>query len=89
MMSARWDGAFDQNDENYTVSFETKEEKEAADLAVLKQRVREAGPLGLVTLAGRKFLNTWVDGTDTYQAENSYARYGKLYDYLLGYKSGS
>ncbi|MEI3525722.1 MAG: hypothetical protein V8Q27_06015 [Eubacteriales bacterium] len=88
MMSARWDGAFDQNDENYTVSFETKEEKEAADLAVLKQRIREAGPLGLVTLAGRKLLNTWVDGTDTYQAENSYARYGKLYDYLLGYKSG-
>ncbi len=28
MMSARWDGSFDQNDENYTVSFETKEEKE-------------------------------------------------------------
>lgn len=88
MMSARWDGAFDQNDENYTVSFETKEEKKAADLKVLKERIREAGPLGLVTLAGRKLLNTWVDGTDTYQAENSYASYGKLYDYLLGQKSG-
>lgn len=88
MMSARWDGAFDQNDENYTVSFETKEEKKAADLAVLKERIREAGPVGLVTLAGRKLLNTWVDGTDTFQAENSYAQYGKLYDYLLGKKSG-
>ncbi len=87
-MSTRWDGAFDQNDENYTVSFETKAEKKAADLAVLKERIREAGPVGLVTLAGRKLLNTWVDGTDTYQAENSYARYGKAYDYLLGYKSG-
>lgn len=88
MMSARWDGSFDQNDENYTVSFETKEEKTAADLAVLKERIREAGPLGLVTLSGRKLLNTWVDGTDSYQAEDSYASYGKIYDYLIGNKSG-
>lgn len=88
MMSARWDGSFDQNDENYTVSFETKEEKTAADLKVLKERIKEAGPLGLVTLSGRKLLNTWVDGTDSYQAEDSYASYGKLYDYLIGNKSG-
>ena len=88
MMSARWDGSFDQNDENYTVSFETKEEKTAADLAILKERIKEAGPLGLVTLSGRKLLNTWVDGTDSYQAEDSYASYGKVYDYLIGNKSG-
>lgn len=88
MMSARWDGSFDQNDENYTVSFETKEEKTAADLAILKERIKEAGPLGLVALSGRKLLNTWVDGTDSYQAEDSYASYGKVYDYLIGNKSG-
>lgn len=88
MMGARWDGSFDQNDELYTSSFETKEEKTEADLKVLKERIREAGPLGLVSLAGRKLLNTWVDGTDGYLAENSYARYGKAYDYLIGDKSG-
>ena len=88
MMSARWDGAFDQNDELYTSSFETKEEKIEADLKVLKERISEAGPLGLISLAGRKLLNTWVDGTDSYLAENSYARYSKAYDYLLGDKSG-
>ena len=88
MMGARWDGAFDQNDELYTSSFETKEEKTEADLKVLKERVTDAGPLGLLTLAGRKLLNTWVDGTDSYLAENSYVRYSKAYDYLLGDKSG-
>ena len=88
MMGARWDGAFDQNDELYTFSFETKEEKVEADLKVLKERITEAGPLGLISLAGRKLLNTWVDGTDSYLTENSYARYSKIYDYLVGDKSG-
>lgn len=88
MMSARWDGSFDQNDEHYTVSFATKEEKTAADVKVLKERLKEAGPLGLLTLSGRKLLNTWVDGTDSFQAEDSYASYGKPYDYLIGNKSG-
>ena len=49
-MGARWDGAFDQNDELYTFSFETKEEKVEADLKVLKERITEAGPLGLISL---------------------------------------
>lgn len=88
MMASRWDGAFDQADELYTSSFDTKEEKIAADKQVLLERIQEAGPIGLVTLTGRKLLNTWVDGTDTYQAENSFAAYGKIYDYLLGNKSG-
>ena len=88
MMGARWDGAFDQTDELYTSSFDTREEKIEADKQVLFERVREAGPVGLTALTGRKLLNTWVDGTDTYQAENSFASYGKAYDYLLGSKSG-
>ena len=88
MMGARWDGAFDQNDELYTSSFETKDEKFEADLKILKERIEEAGPAGLVSLAGRKLLNTWVDGTDSCLTENSYARYSKAYDYLVGDKSG-
>lgn len=88
MMGARWDGAFDQMDELYTSSFDTKEEKTEADVKVLKERIQEAGPSGLLSLAGRKLLNTWVDGTDSYQAENSSASYSKLYDYILGSKSG-
>ena len=84
MMGARWDGSFDQNDELYTSSFETKEEKTAADLKVLKERIAEAIDIRI----GRKLLNTWVDGTDSYLAENSYARYNKVYDYLIGDKSG-
>lgn len=88
MMGARWDGAFDQTDELFTTSFETKEEKVEADKQVLLERIEEAGPVGLVSLIGRKLLNTWVDGTDNYMAENSYASYSKAYNYLLGNKSG-
>lgn len=88
MMASRWDGAFDQTDEFYTSGFDTKEEKIVADKQVLLERIQEAGPIGLVALTGRKLLNTWVDGTDTYQAENSFAAYGRIYDYLLGNKGG-
>ncbi|MCI8598120.1 MAG: hypothetical protein HFJ10_06725 [Lachnospiraceae bacterium] len=88
MMSARWDGAYDLTDELYTFSFETKEEKIEADKKVLLERIREAGPVGLISLAGRKLLNTWVDGTDTYPIENDFCHYSRLYDYLFGNKSG-
>ena len=87
-MSARWDGSFDQMDELYTSSFETKEEKAEANKQVLLTRIREAGPAGLISLGGRKLLNTWVDGTDGYLAENSYCTFSKAYDYLLGNESG-
>lgn len=88
MMGSRWDGAFDQMDELYTGSFATKEEKIQADKKVLAERIQEAGPLGLTTLFGRKLLNTWVDGTDGYLAENSYCSYSRLYQYLMGSQSG-
>ncbi len=88
MMGARWDGAFDQTDELFTTGFETKEEKIEADKQVLLERIQEAGPTGLISLIGRKLLNTWVDGTDNYEAENSYASFSKAYSYLLGSKSG-
>ncbi len=88
MMGSRWDGAFEQLDELYTSGFATKEEKIAADKQVLLERLEEAGPAGLIALAGRKLLNTWADGTDSYLPENSYSVHGKLYDYLLGNKCG-
>ncbi len=88
MMSSHWDGSYDQSDELYTFSFATKEEKIEADKKVLLERIQEAGPAGLIVLAGRKLLNTWVDGTDNFLAENSYCTYSRFYDYLLGIKSG-
>ncbi len=92
MMGFRWDGAYDQTDELYTFSFPTREEKVAADKELLIKRIQEAGPGGIVSLMGRKLLNTWVDGTDTSRAENSAisqsSRYGKLFEYLLGNKDG-
>lgn len=88
MMSSRWDGSFNQTDEFYTSSFETKEEKAAADKKVLLERIQDAGPVGLVSLAGRKLLNTWVDGTDNWMPENNYSTFGRPFDYLLGNKSG-
>lgn len=92
MMGMRWDGAFDLSDEEYTASFSTREEKVAADKELLLERIKEAGPDGLLALMGRKLLNTWVDGMDTYDAENSALRYercyGKVYEYLLGNKDG-
>lgn len=68
MMSAQGDGQYNSADDAYTASFETKEERTAADLALLKERLKEMGPRGLFTLFRNKLRVAFSDGTDDYSS---------------------
>lgn len=68
MMSAQGEGQYNSADDAYTGSFSTKEERTAADLARLKERVREMGPGGLLKLFRNKLRVAFSDGTDDYDS---------------------
>lgn len=66
MMSAQGEGQYNSADDAYTGSFDTREERTEADLALLKERIREMGPGGLLTLFRNKLRVAFSDGTDDY-----------------------
>ncbi len=66
MMSAQGDGQYSSADDAYTGSFSTKEERTAADLALLKERLEDMGVRGLLTLFRNKMRVAFSDGTDDY-----------------------
>lgn len=68
MMSAQGEGQYNSADDAYTGSFSTKEERTTAALTVLKQRIQEMGPSGLLTLFRNKLRVAFSDGTDDYYA---------------------
>ena len=68
MMSAQGEGQYNSADDAFTGSFDTKEERTAADLAELRHRVGEMGPGGLLTLFRNKLRVAFADGTDDYYA---------------------
>ncbi|MCD8241621.1 MAG: hypothetical protein LUD73_04310, partial [Lachnospiraceae bacterium] len=94
MMSAQGDGQYNSADEAYTGSFDTKEERTAADIALLKERLAQMGPGGLFTLFRNKLRVAFSDGTDDYsglfrtmQETSSLQKYinGGRSDYLALY----
>lgn len=66
MMSAQGEGQYNSADDAYTGSFETKKERTQADLVRLKERIREMGAGGLMTLFRNKLRVAFSDGTDDY-----------------------
>lgn len=66
MMSAQGEGQYNSEDDAYTGFFDTKEERTRADLALLKERIRNMGPGGLLTLFRNKLRVAFSDGTDDY-----------------------
>ncbi len=94
MMSAQGDGQYNSADDAYTGSFGTKAERTKADLALLKERVEEMGPDGLMTLFRNKLRVAFSDGTDdcfslfrTMRRTSPMQKYinGARGDYLAGY----
>ncbi len=66
MMSAQGEGQYNSADDAYTGSFSTKEERTKADWALLKERIRQMGTGGLLTLFRNKLRIAFSDGTDDY-----------------------
>ncbi|MDO4260607.1 MAG: hypothetical protein Q4C82_00885 [Eubacteriales bacterium] len=68
MMSAQGEGQYNSTDDAYTGSFDTKEERSAADWQRLRERIADMGPGGLLTLFRNKMRVAFSDGTDDYYA---------------------
>lgn len=59
-------GRYNQVDHDYTKSFSTKEEKTSANIKVIKTRIKELGPIGLIKLWGQKIALAWSNGAYRY-----------------------
>ncbi len=63
MMGLRGYGNYHPGDSRYTQSFSGKDAKNAADMRVIKRRLKKMGVSGLVSHLGKKAVWTWEDGT--------------------------
>ncbi len=66
MMSAQGEGQYNSADDAYTGSFATRKERADADFSLLKERLKDMGPGGLLTLFRNKLRVAFSDGTDDY-----------------------
>ncbi len=87
-MGAGGQGVYNIVDEYYTMGFETKEEKIAADTELLKERIGQLGARGCVRLMFDKLRLTWAEGSGGYLSELGVSQsYLSVHKYFLGSKS--
>lgn len=87
-MGAGGQGVYNIVDEYYTMSFETKEEKQKMDTMLFVERVKELGIKGYGKLMLDKLRLTWADGSGGYLSELGVSQsYLKGHKYFLGSKS--
>lgn len=90
MMGLSGEGDFNQRDEMYTRSFETKQEKKDADKTLLQERVEELGAGGVFAQGMKKLKLTFGDGTGNYAAELSMSdTYGVVDQIVYGRLRGA
>ena len=64
MMGLTGDGGFNLDDVKYTQSFPNIDEKKAANIEVIKQRLSDYGFIGTIKhMTNKSVHNTWGDGT--------------------------
>lgn len=85
MMGVGENGIYNYEDEDFTMSFATKEERIAENTAVIKQRLSDLKLKGLIRLFGKKLSITWSDGYDDYASNLLYTKnYTAVNDWLCG-----
>ncbi|MCI5639459.1 MAG: hypothetical protein MR316_00545 [Lachnospiraceae bacterium] len=83
-------GGFSRDDENFTRSFPTKEEKTKATIEETKHRLQRMGPLGLGRQLLVKMFRVWAMGDDDSLPKAGYAKeYPVLYEYVMGNNNGN
>ena len=84
MMGLKDLGAFNFDDSDFSKSFDTKAERQQAELDEIKKRISEKGALGMVTHLIKKATWTYMDGT--YYIANyleKYQHYTPLHSLVL------
>lgn len=86
MMSMTPPGCHNAEDEAYTASFASAQEKRAAVRERMAQKAQQLGAKGFMNLALQKIRNTWSDGTNNYVLfmENCLHMDG-MYPYVFGH----
>ena len=88
MMGLHENGSFLQEDEIYTNSFKTKEEKIEANKKEIVRTLQEYGLTGIIEHIGEKLRVTWTDGTFGYNSRMvEDKKFSKLYKYVVYEKS--
>ena len=71
-LNAKHDGVINMEDQTFSMSFDNAKERNAANLEVIKERIQEQGLKGLLTLAKRKTLVNFADGTFAWWEEGNF-----------------
>ena len=78
-------GEFSREDEAYTMSFSTKNEKRQADIKRIRERVTELGMTGIAYQAAAKMFGVWALADDDCFAKAEYASdFPEWYRYFMG-----
>ena len=78
-------GSYNEDDFAMISQYETLEEKNEASIQVIKERLKNYGVSGTLSLAKEKLKKTWSDGIEDYREFLTTSRnYGKLHSYIAG-----
>lgn len=78
-------GSYNEDDFTMISQYETLEEKNEASIQVIKERLKNYGVSGTLSLAKEKLKKTWSDGIEDYREFLTTSRnYGKIHSYLAG-----
>ncbi len=85
-LNEEYTGGYNEPDHTLTYNEETYEEKKETNIAEIKKRINELGPIGLIKLEGMKIARTWCSGNYGVYAKLNNTKDGTgLYQYLGGY----
>ena len=88
MMGVGGDGTYKKQDVEFTEKIPGETEKTKADLDEAENRIGNLGIKGMISLAGRKMLVTWQDGSCGLQAEWLYPlKTSRAFLYICGEKN--
>ena len=85
-LNEEYTGGYNSPDHDLTYNEPTVEDKKEANIKVIKERINELGPIGLIKLEGMKIARTWSSGNyGVYAKLNNTSDGTGLYEYLGGY----
>ena len=80
-------GKFNSEDYNHITQFKTYEEKKNEDIRIIKQRLSDLGPIGVLSLMKEKLEVNWSNGDYDYISKLTNVQdINKLYEYTSGNK---
>lgn len=78
-------GSYNEDDFAMISKYPTLEEKSEASIQVIKERLKNYGVSGTLSLAKTKLYKTWSDGTEDYRDFLTTSRnYSRLHSYIAG-----